>query len=152
MSALVVSEEAKKSTPLFLSCVQAGFPSPAADYADDQLDFNELLIQRPASTYCLRVSGLSMRDAGILPDDIIVVDRSLRPASGDIVVASLEGEFTVKRFLRRGQSAWLHPENPDFPDIPLHVQSEVSFFGVVTGVVRRCGRGGQSHADRIGRL
>jgi len=83
--------------PLSLTSVQAGFPSPAADYAEDGLDFNELLIHRKAATYCLKVTGDSMTGAGIFPGDILVVDRSIPPANGDIAVAAVNGEFTVKR-------------------------------------------------------
>ena len=117
--------------------VKAGFPSPAADYAEEGLDFNALLVKRKAATYCLRVSGDSMIEAGILPEDIIVVDRSLPPAQGDIVVAALNGEFTVKRFFLRHRSVVLHPENSSYDDITVGPEEDFRVFGVVTAVVRR---------------
>ncbi len=117
--------------------VQAGFPSPAADYAEEGLDFNTLLVKRKAATYCLRVAGDSMNEAGILPEDIIVVDRSIRPVKGDIVVAALNGEFTVKRFFQRHGSIILHPENSSYDDIIVGPEEDFRVFGVVTAVVRR---------------
>ncbi len=124
------------SVPLFSEHIAAGFPSPAADYEEKELDFNELLIKRRASTYCLRVSGDSMQGAGILPGDILVVDRSVHPVEGDIVVASLDGEFTVKRLGYSSGNVVLHPENPAFSDIMVGEDSDFLVFGAVTGVVR----------------
>ncbi len=82
--------------------VVAGFPSPAEQYMEPPLDLNELLVKRPAATYFVRVSGDSMIGAGINDGDILVVDRSLRPADGDIIIACVDGDFTVKRFRERG--------------------------------------------------
>ena len=82
--------------------VVAGFPSPAEQYMEPPLDLNELLVKRPAATYFVRVSGDSMTGAGINDGDILVVDRSLRPADGDIIIACVDGDFTVKRFRERG--------------------------------------------------
>jgi DNA polymerase V len=126
--------------PLFTESIRAGFPSPAADYAEESLDFNDLLIRRRAATYCLRVAGDSMSGAGILPDDILVVDRSLSPANGDIVVAALNGEFTVKRFSRSRGSVVLHPENPAYRAIAIGEEEDFQVFGVVTAVVRQLQR------------
>ena len=83
--------------PLFLERVSAGFPSPAEDYVEKSLDLNELCIQHPAATFFVRVQGESMVEAGIFPDDVLVVDRSLRAKHGDIIIASLESEMTVKQ-------------------------------------------------------
>ncbi len=137
LSIPIQDELSECSVPCYLSPVHAGFPSPAADYADEGLDFNRLLIHRKAATYCLRVAGESMIGAGILPDDILVVDRSLTPADRDIVVASLDGEFTVKRFFRRDRRIILRPENPMFEDIIIGPEENFSMFGVVTAVVRQ---------------
>lgn len=137
LSIRLKDELTRRGVPWFLTPVHAGFPSPAADYADDDLDFNELLIHRKAATYCLRVTGDSMSGAGILPDDILVVDRSLHPSDRDIVVAAIAGEFTVKRFFRRQEEVLLHPENPGFPDIVIGPEEDFMLFGVVTGVVRQ---------------
>jgi DNA polymerase V len=127
--------------PLYLASVKAGFPSPAADYAEDGLDFNELLITHKAATYCLRVSGDSMIGAGILPDDILVVDRSLAPADGDIVVAAVQGEFTVKTLVLRHRNIMLRSANPDYEPIRIGAQEDLEIFGVVTSVVRTFARG-----------
>lgn len=83
--------------PLFLEKISASFPSPAQDYVEQRLDLNQLCVKRPAATYFVRVSGDSMIDAGIYPDDLLVVDRSIAAKHSDIVIASLNGEFTVKK-------------------------------------------------------
>lgn len=117
--------------------VKAGFPSPAADYAEQSLDFNDLLVHRRASTFCLRVSGDSMEGAGILPGDLVVVDRSLQANHRDVVVAAVDGEFTLKRLMLEEEKVVLHPENPWYPDIELDRRNELEIFGVVTAVVRQ---------------
>ena len=86
--------------PLFSSYVRAGFPNPADDHREADLDLNTFLIRNPPATFLLRVAGESMVDAGIYPDDVVVIDRSLTVQQRDIVVAEVEGEFTIKRFLR----------------------------------------------------
>jgi len=129
--------------PIFIEHLPAGFPSPAADYEEGELDFNELLVKRKAATYCVRVTGESMQGAGILPGDILVVDRSLSPSDGDIVVACLDGEFTVKRLKTLEGRTVLRAENPSFRDIPVEEEQECTFFGVVTAVVRTL-RGGSA--------
>ncbi len=141
LSILLRSELSRITVPLYISPIHAGFPSPAADYAEDGLDFNELLIRRKASTYCLRVSGESMLGAGIYPGDIIVVDRSLQPSNRDIVVASVGGEFTVKRFFRRSGQVILQPENDRFDPIVIGPEEDFLLFGVVTSVVRQFRQG-----------
>ncbi len=119
--------------------VVAGFPSPAEQYVEPPLDINEYLIKRREATFLMRVEGDSMRDAAILDKDIIVVDRSLRPASGDIIVASVDGEFTVKRFRRDKDGVRLEPANPDYPTIALEPGRQLQYFGKVIGVVRKMG-------------
>ncbi len=104
--------------PLFLARVLAGrptgFPSPADDFIENRLDINAHLVKRPAATFFVRVQGNSMQDAGIHDGDILVVDRSLEPASGKVVVAAVDGELTVKRLeIRRGTMRLL-PENGDY--------------------------------------
>ncbi len=119
--------------------VVAGFPSPAEQYVEPPLDLNEYLIKRREATFLMRVEGDSMRDAAILDKDIIAVDRSLRPASGDIIVASIDGEFTVKRFRKDKNGVCLEPANPNFPTITLNRGQELQYFGKVIGVVRKLG-------------
>ena len=133
----ICEDLSRESVPLFLSPVKAGFPSPASDFEDDELDFNRLLVKRKASTYCLRVSGDSMIGAGIDSNDILVVDRSLTPLNGDIVVAAVDGEFTVKRFFKRVDSIVLRAENGAYPDFIYQSDREVDLFGVVTSVIKQ---------------
>ena len=117
--------------------VVAGFPSPAEQYVEPQLDLNAYLIKRKEATFLMRVDGDSMRDAAILDKDIIVVDRSLRPANGDIIVASVDGDFTVKYFRKDKDGVRLEPANPDFPTIVLKRGQQLMYFGKVVGVVRK---------------
>lgn len=121
--------------PFFSHTVPAGFPSPAADEMEEKLDLNELLIKRPASTFFLRVSGSSMVKAGIHHNDILVVDRSVEPVHGKIVIASLNGELTVKRLSCEGKKVWLIAENEGYP--PLEITEEIDFriWGVVTNAI-----------------
>jgi DNA polymerase V len=123
--------------PLFLSGVSAGFPSPAEDYIDRKLDLNELLIKNPAATFFVRVAGDSMVGAGIQHDDILIVDRSLEPASGRIVIAVYSGELTVKRLLQDGTGTRLMAENPAYPPLLLSEENDCEIWGVVTGVIHQ---------------
>lgn len=120
---------------LYATKVEAGFPSPADDYLEGQLDLNEHLIKNPASTFFVRVSGESMVGAGINPNDLLIVDRSLRPNSGSIVIAIISGEFTVKRFVFRENSYWLVPENSNFKEKKISEDDDVAIWGVVTNVI-----------------
>lgn len=118
--------------PLFLSPVNAGFPSPADDYLDRALDLNEHLVSHPAATFFVRASGDSMRGAGIHDGDTLVVDRALDPKDGDVVIAALDGELTVKRIRRRNERVHLLPENPEYPPIEVGPDSSFELWGVVT--------------------
>jgi len=121
--------------PLFTGKVAAGFPSPADDYIEKTLDLNELLVQKPAATFFARAQGLSMLGAGIHPNDILIVDRSIEPVPGRIVICALNGELTVKR-LERDNGLWkLKAENKDYPDIAIHEELEMVIWGVVTNVI-----------------
>jgi DNA polymerase V len=126
--------------PFYLERVSAGFPSPAQDFIEKTLDLNELCIQHPAATFFVRVEGESMRDAGIYPGDVLVVDRSLHAVHGDVVIASLQGEMTVKELSTRPRLALL-AHNPVFPTIAIDNPDEFEIFGVVTNVVRPLSRG-----------
>jgi DNA polymerase V len=125
--------------PLMLSHVQAGFPSPAEDYVEGQLDLNEHLIHRPAATFFVHVTGESMTDIGIYPGDLLIVDRAEPVVHGKVVVAVLDGGLTVKLFERRGRSIILKAANPDFSPIVLDEQQDVELiiWGVATSAVRR---------------
>lgn len=123
--------------PLYLSTVEAGFPSPAEDYVEGSLDLNEYLIKHPAATFFVRVSGDSMINAGIFPGDILIVDRSLEPVDKKIVIAVLDGELTVKRLRYRAGIPSLEPENDNYS--PIRISEEMSFeiWGVVTNVIHK---------------
>jgi len=124
-----------RSLPLFTGKVAAGFPSPADDYVEKNLDLNDLLVQKPAATFFVRAQGESMLGAGIHPNDILVVDRSIDPVAGKVVICTINGELTVKR-LEREHDRWkLKAENPAFPDIPLTDDLELVVWGVVTNVI-----------------
>ncbi|HVV67958.1 MAG TPA: translesion error-prone DNA polymerase V autoproteolytic subunit [Gammaproteobacteria bacterium] len=124
------------SFPLYSSSVAAGFPSPADDYIENSLDLNELLIKHPTATFFVRASGNSMLNAGIHDQDILIVDRSLTPVSGRIVIAAIDGQLTVKRLQTTTQGkVLLLPENEDFPPIEIKPESEVHIWGVVTNVI-----------------
>lgn len=125
--------------PLYANKVAAGFPSPAQDYVENTLDLNELCIDHPAATFLVRVSGDSMRDAGILDGDILVVDRSLTAVQGNIIVASLNQEFTVKELCLKPVRQLL-PHNKAYRPILLREQDEFEVFGVVVSVVRKLSR------------
>jgi DNA polymerase V len=121
--------------PLFSGKVAAGFPSPADDYIEKTLDLNDLLVKKPAATFFARAQGESMFGAGIHPNDILVVDRSIEPTPGKIVICALNGELVVKR-LKRLEDRWiLASENPFYPDIRLHDELEMVIWGVVTNVI-----------------
>lgn len=123
--------------PVFASSVQGGFPSPAEDYIEKQLDLNELMIQHPVATFYVRVEGDSMRDAGIHSGDILVVDRALKANSGKIIVAVIDGDFTVKRLrIRKGQM-FLEAESEGYPDIAVKEGSDFQVWGVVTYVIHK---------------
>jgi DNA polymerase V len=121
--------------PLFASRVPAGFPSPADDYVESRLDLNELLIQRKEATYFLRVKGDSMQGAGIHPGDLIVVDRSLNAQDGNVVVAEVDGELTIKRLRFSAGNPELHPENPAYAVMRFKEGQELRIWGVVTSSV-----------------
>ena len=125
--------------PYFDVGVAAGFPSPAEDYAEHPLDLHELLIEHPAATFFVRVQGDSMKGAGMQSGDILIVDRSLTAQSGKIVVALIDGEFTVKRLKIEEEKIFLIPENPRYPSIEVAAESDFQVWGVVTYVIHRAG-------------
>lgn len=125
------------SRPLYGSKVQAGFPSPADDYVEQQLDLHELLVKREAATFYVKVQGDSMVGAGIQEGDILVVDRSVEPVDGKIVIAVLNGELTVKELSRKHGKVQLIPRNDAYPPIDISSESDLIIWGVVTGIVRQ---------------
>jgi DNA polymerase V len=127
----------KLPLPIYLAHVQAGFPSPAENDLDKTLDLNELLVAHPAATFFVRVSGDSMRNAGIFSGDILVVDRSLEAVDNKIIIAVVGSEFTVKRLKIREGRISLVPENPAYPILEMKEGSDFQVWGVVTYVIHK---------------
>ncbi len=117
--------------------MSAGFPSPAADYAEEGLDLNDYLIRNKPATFMFTVRGDSMIGASIEEGDKVLVDRALTPKSRDIIVAVVDGEYTIKRLYKYRGRVELRPENPNYPPIILKEGAELQTWGVVVGVVRR---------------
>lgn len=125
---------------LYAMRVPAGFPSPAEDFLEGKLDLNEHLVRHPAATYFVRAEGESMKDVGIFCGDLLVIDRSIQPNSGDVVIAVVDGDLTVKRLMKAPNGWRLCAANPSFADIPLATNG-CDIWGVVTHSVRQhCGR------------
>jgi len=125
--------------PLGAVKISAGFPSPAADYEDRRLDINEYLVRNPVSTFFFAVEGDSMEGVEIFDGDILVVDKSVRPRHGHIVVAFLDGQRLVKRLFRRAGRVALVAENPNYPTLDIHEGQELEVWGVVVGKFKRFG-------------
>lgn len=122
-------------TAKILGTVEAGFPSPAEEELADTLSLDEFLIQNPDATFLLKVSGDSMSEAGILPGDMVLVDKGRVPKSGDIVIAEVDGEWTMKYLRKKEGNVALVPANPKYK--PLKPKKELKIAGVVTAVVRK---------------
>jgi DNA polymerase V len=121
--------------PMFLESVSAGFPSPADDYMESKLDLNDLLIKNPAATFFVRVTGDSMINSAIYSGDILVVDRSLDPKEGSIVIAVINGELTVKRLVYKDTYIYLVPENKFYQPIKITEDMNFEAWGVVRSVI-----------------
>ncbi|HEX9804106.1 MAG TPA: translesion error-prone DNA polymerase V autoproteolytic subunit [Candidatus Dojkabacteria bacterium] len=122
---------------LFLDSVVAGFTSPASDFIEKKLDLNSFLIQNPEASFFVRVSGDSMKNAGIFSNDILLVDKSLDPKNNDIIVAFLNGEFTVKRLSKKGTIISLVPENSNYRTIRINSGDDFRVWGVVSSIIRK---------------
>lgn len=118
-----------------LGQVEAGFPSPAEEELADTMNLDEFLIKNKEATYMLKISGDSMKDAGIMPGDMVLVDRSLRPADGDIVIAEVDNKWTIKYFRKRGGKIYLEPANAKYPII--YPEEELKIAAVVKAVIRK---------------
>lgn len=133
----VASVRSTTSVPTLGRRVRAGKPTSGDDYQEDLVDLGRHLVRDPASTFVMKVDGWSMRDAGIADGDELVVDRSIAPEVGRIVIAAVNGELTVKR-LQRASDGWvLQAANPDYPDVAVSLQNDLHIWGVVTRVVRK---------------
>lgn len=123
--------------PLVEARISAGFPSPADDYLETRLDLNKELISNESATFYARVKGDSMTLAGISDGDLLIIDKSKSPVSGSIVVCLIDGEFTVKRLVKKGITYFLMPENPNFQPIKIKPENDVTIWGVVTYTIKK---------------
>lgn len=121
--------------PYYTSGVSAGFPSPADDYKEARLSLDEMIIRNRSATFYVTVEGHSMTGAGIYDKDILVVDRSQKAKLNDVIVAVLDNEFVVKRFVREDNQYYLKAEHEDYPPIPIDASSNVLVWGVVIKVI-----------------
>ena len=124
--------------PSFVFSVPAGFPSPATDYMEDGIDLNDYLVRHKSASFLFRVRGDSMLFAGIIDGDRVVVDRSIEAKHNHIIIAVLDGEYTIKRLYRQGNHIELRPDNPAHQPILLAPGAELQVWGVVVRVARRC--------------
>lgn len=127
----------KLKLPLFTVPVSAGFPSPAEEYVETLLSLDEHLIQHPQATYLVKVKGESMKEAGIHTGDILIVDKSLTPANNKIVIAIIDGEFTVKRYRKEKGEISLVPANDAYPSIKVNGERDIKVWGVVTYIIHK---------------
>ena len=133
----VKSEEKSSGLQFFEGRIQAGFPSPAQGEYADTIDLNRALITNPAATFCARVIGNSMVDAGINEGDLLIIDRSITPHDGCIAVCFIDGDFTVKRLAVRDDGVYLQPANASFPEIKVFEDSDFQVWGVVSHIVKK---------------
>ena len=121
----------------FVGGIKAGFPSPAADFEDDKISLDRVLVKNPLSTFYAKASGNSMTGAGIDDGDIMVIDRSLEPTENKIAVCCIDGEFTVKRIKIKKDGLYLIPENKDFEPIKITESNQFIVWGIVTYVIKK---------------
>lgn len=129
--------ESKLRIPFIKEGVSAGFPSPAADFMETNIDLNTELSENPLATFYIKVKGNSMIDAGINDKDVLVVDRSLEPQNNKIAICFIDGEFTVKRIQKEKDCLYLMPENPNYPPIKVTEENELIVWGIVTYVIKK---------------
>ncbi|MBL6657680.1 MAG: translesion error-prone DNA polymerase V autoproteolytic subunit [Flavobacteriales bacterium] len=132
-----IEEASFDDIPLYGDSVPAGFPSPADDYLDMDLNLHDYLVQHPSATFCVRAIGDSMVDAGIKSSDVMVIDRALTPKNNDIILAVVNGEFTVKRIKKNEDELYLMPANDNYK--PMKITEEMNFqvWGVVTFIIHK---------------
>ncbi|MGI5827864.1 MAG: LexA family protein [Patescibacteria group bacterium] len=123
--------------PLYTTKVPAGFPSPADDYIESKLDLNKFLVKHPSATFFVRVEGESMKDAGIYPNDILIVDRAVEPKANHVVIAAVNGELTVKRIYVSRKKLFLIPQNPQYKPMEITKDMDFEIWGVVTHVLHK---------------
>ncbi|MES2589283.1 MAG: translesion error-prone DNA polymerase V autoproteolytic subunit [Bacteroidota bacterium] len=130
------STEYNLELPVVSSGISAGFPSPALDFIDLTIDMNKHLVKHPSATYYGRVSGNSMKDAGIFDGDLLVIDKSLEPEDNKIAVCFIDGDFTVKRIKKDKDCVWLVPENDSYEPIRVTEDNDFLVWGMVTHVIK----------------
>ena len=136
MNIKAADASSKQALPFFTSPVAAGFPSTATDEIESKIDLNQHIIKHPAATFFVRVQGESMKDAGINTEDLLVVDRSLEAKPGDIILAVIDGEFTVKKIYKQDDKFFLKAENESYELIELTEEMDFKIWGVVTNVIK----------------
>jgi DNA polymerase V len=129
--------ESELKIPFIPDGVSAGFPSPAADFMETNIDLNAALSENPLATFYIRVNGNSMIDAGINDKDVLVVDRSLEPQNNKIAICCIDGEFTVKRIQVETDCLYLMPENSNYQPIKVTEENELIIWGIVTYVIKK---------------
>lgn len=130
--------EVSVELPLYSSKVSAGFPSPCDDHIAKRLNIHDYLVDQEDATFLVTINGLSMRDAGLLPKDVVIVDRSKIAAIGNIILAVVDGEFTIKQLaIGENGNPVLQPANPDFKPIEIKDGMDFEIWGVVTGSIRK---------------
>jgi len=122
--------------PFVAGGIKAGFPSPAADFEEDKISLDQMVVKHKEATFYARVKGNSMTEAGINDGDILVIDRSLEPHDNKVAVCYIDGEFTVKRIKKDKDCVWLMPENPNFAPIKVTEENELIIWGIVTHVLK----------------
>lgn len=132
-----ISGQTSFEIPLMNSAVAAGFPSPAEDHLDLPIDLNKYLVKNPAATFYVRVDGDSMDEADIHQGDLLIVDRSESHGTGSVVLAVLNGEFTVKKLIKKGNELYLESSNSAYAPIKIEIETDFKVWGVVTYVIHR---------------
>lgn len=132
-----VDQSQQVEFPLYSNTISAGFPSPADDFLEKKLDLNKYLIHNSASTFLVRVNGHSMINAGISDGDILVVDRSLEPENNKIVIGIINGEFTVKRIVKKVKRLFLQPENENYQPVEITEDTDFKIWGIVTYTIHK---------------
>jgi len=132
-----IAESILHEMPLVLTKIQAGFPSPAEDYLEERLSLDKELIRNRSATFFARVTGNSMINSGISDGDLVVVDRALDPKADSVLLCVMDGEFTLKKVKKIGNTLYMIPENPDYPPIKVSDDSDFRVWGVVTYSIKR---------------
>jgi len=133
----MMTENELMTVPFFENSVPAGFPSPAEDYMGRRLNIHEYVVHNATASFLVKASGNSMINAGIFDGDIMVVDRSLQADDKSIVIATIDGNFTVKRLIFKNDWPYLYPENPEYEPIKIREEMDFSIWGVVTYVIHK---------------